>query len=155
MLLETLEPRVEEFAAAQPLARARIWQKVWDAMAIEMADKQVTTVSATKQVKLVPRAQIEQLRRHVGKTMGFNAHHAVMNPSSRRAGTKEFTLLMASLGDGSLWRACEQLAVAFQGQAASYSAISDAMKTNNVTLWMKGGYSCVRCAQAQAVSLML
>ena len=59
MLLETLEPRVEEFAAAQPLARARIWQEVWDVMATEMADKQVATVSATKHVKFVPLAQIE------------------------------------------------------------------------------------------------
>ena len=160
LLLETLEPRVDEFAAAQPLARAKIWREVWDVMWNEMADKQVLTVSATKHVKLVPRLQIEGLRRQAGKNSGFKAHHPVMNPSSRRPGPHEFTLLMTSLEDGSLWRACEEIAVAFEGdEAAPYSAITNAMKNSNVHPWVKGGYGCVRLArwllQAEAVRVNL
>ena len=70
---------------------------------------------------MVARSEVEQVRRFGDSD--FKAYHAYMNPSSRRTGAQEFDILVGSLQDGSLWRACEEIAGKFQGKT-SYAAAS-------------------------------
>ena len=76
----------------------------------------------------------------------FRAYHAYMNPSSRRSGAAQFSSLEGSLADGSLWRACEDIARNIE-DAPSYTAVTDAMRTHKVTLGQSGSYSSVRLAR--------
>ena len=147
VLLQEMEQRIDEYAAAQPLARGSIWRVVWAIMEAKMEEMQVASWSTTKISKLMPRSEIKQARRLSDND--FSAHHAYMNPSSRRSGAKEFNLLVESISDGSLWRACQQIATQLQTEV-SYTAVSDAMRNHDVALWKSGGYGCVRCAGVQA-----
>ena len=137
-----MEPRLAEYSLAQPLARAQIWREVWKIMESEMKETQVAEWSDRKEVKLVARADVKRHRR----LSDFRAYHAYMNPSARRTGAQEFRILVDSLQDGSLWRACQQLVGHFQG-GASYSAVPDAMREHGVTLWKHGAYNCIRLAR--------
>ena len=74
MLLEEMEQRVDEYAVVQPLAREQMWKEVWAIMEAEMAEKQVASWATTKEVKLMSRAEVKEVRR-----LG-----AYMNLSSRR-----------------------------------------------------------------------
>ena len=160
-LLELLEPRVLEYARSQPLARAQIWREVWDAMEFEMDDRYVVTLHAPQaKLKLVSQWQLRQLYREGsfrdarGNSRGnYSSWNVLVNQWSRRHASKEFFILQKSLRDGSLWRACHQLAAKFEGcRQASYSAVSGAMNDNGVALWMTNRCSCARCAQVQAVN---
>ena len=145
-LLELLEPRVLEYARSQPLARALIWQGLWDAMESEMNGRCVLALPAS-QAKLVSRWQLRKFARE------SSCGSVVVNHVSRRSVSKEFYILNKSLRDGSLWHACIQLASKFDGgRQASYRAVSDAMNDNGVTLWMSQPTSCARFAQVQAVN---
>lgn len=90
---------------------------------------------------MVARSEVKKGRR-LGDS-DFEAYHAYMNPSSRRTGAQEFDILVGSLQDGSLWRACEEIAGKFQGKT-SYTAVSGAMREHGVILWQHGAYNCVR-----------
>ena len=157
-LLELLEPRVLEYARSQPLARAQIWQEVWDAVEFEIGDMFVVTLHAS-QAKLVSKWQLRQLYREGSLRDTQNARgqssswNVLVDQWSRRSASKEFSILKISLRDGSLWRACHQLAERFEGcSQASYSAVSDAMNVNGVAFWMTNRCRCARCAQVQAVN---
>ena len=152
-LLELLEPRVLEYARSQPLARALIWQELWDAMESEMNGRCVLALPAS-QAKLVSRWQHRKFYRKGNSTAGESSCGSVLvNHVSRRSVSKEFYILNKSLRDGSLWHACIQLAFKFDGgRQASYRAVSDAMNDNGVTLWMSQPTSCARFAQVQVVN---
>ena len=159
-LLELLEPMVLEYARPQPLARAQIWQEVWDAVEFEIGDMFVVTLHAS-QAKLVSQWQLRQLYREdslrdTQNARGQSSWNVLVNQWSRRSAAKEFSILKISLRDGSLWRACHQLAERFEGcSQASYSAVSDAMNVNGVAFWMTNRSICAtsaRCAQVQAVN---
>ena len=66
-----------------------------------------------------------------------------MNPASRRVGTTEFEELLPSLRDGSLWRACVELA----NIQCGLTYINFGKVFENVPLWAGRGprYSRVRC----------
>ena len=102
-------------------------------MESRMEEMQVGQWTSRKEVKLFARADIKQQQR--GSDHGdFSAFHAYMNPSSRRPGSKEFGILADSLQDGSLWRACDELAGKLEAQCnISYTAVSDAMREHGVT----------------------
>ena len=155
MLLEEMEHRVEEYARAQPLARAQIWREVWQIMESKMEKVQVVARSDSRELEVVARTDVKRVRDGSG-TDTVRAYHAYMNPSSRRSGAKEFSILVGSLEDGSLWRACEDIARKIEGKT-SYTAVSDAMREHEVTLWQQGSYNCVRLArwlfQAERVEL--
>ena len=156
-LLELLEPRVLEYARSQPLARAQIWQEVWDAVEFEIGDMFVVTLPAS-QAKFVSQWQLRQLYREGSlrdnqNARGQSSWNVLVNQGSRRSASKEFSILKISLRDGSPWRACHQLAERFEGcSQASYSAVSDAMNVNGVAFWMTNRCKCARCAQVQAVN---
>ena len=130
-----------------------MWQEVWGAMEIEMDDIHVFTLQGS-QAKLVSQLQRGQLCREgsLRDTKG-KARSVLVNQWSKRHVSKELSILIKSLRDGSLWRACHQLAAKFEegGRRASYSAVSDAMIDNGVILF---NYipRCARCARVQVVS---
>ena len=144
VLPEAMEQRMDALLKAQPMAREQLWREVWGLMELEMEDRQVVTWATKKEAKLMTRAEVVALRR-LGDT-DTSAYHAYMNPSGRRTGTKEFNILAASIGDGSLWRACDGLRDYFIGEA-SYAAVIDAMRS--VKLWKGGGYTAVRWSRSQ------
>ena len=112
----------------------------------QMEDKQVVTWATKTEAKLMTRAEVAALRRR-GDT-DASAHHAYMNPSGRRTGAKEFDIFAASIGNGSLWRACDELRDQFSREA-SYAAVIDAMRSHDITLWKGGGYTAVRWSWSQ------
>ena len=149
ILLEEMGKRVDAYAAAQPLARGRILKEVWDIMEAAMADQQVASWTSRKEVQLMSRSEVKQVRRLCES--GFRAYHAYMNPSSRRTGSTEFYILLDSVRDGSLGRFCEQLATQLQGPT-SYTAVSGALRKSGVALWEKSReYNSIRLAGVQGV----
>ena len=143
-LLEAMEPRMEEYSRAQPLARGQIWRQVWRVMEGDMGQVQVGAWSDSRELKIVARADVKQIRARGDGD--FRAHHAYMNPSSRRSGAQEFSILVDSVDDGSLWRACVEIAEKMQNPAP-YTAVTDAMRRHEVTLWKNGTYGAVRLAR--------
>ena len=146
LLLEEMEHRVQEYTVAQPLARAKIWREVWQIMESKMEQRQVAQWSARRELSVMDRRDVE-LARDGASGADFRAYHAYMNPSGILEGSLAFSILEGSLADGSLWRACEDIARNIEG-TPSYTAVTDAMRKHKVTLWQGGSCSCVRLARA-------
>ena len=145
LLLEEMEHRVPEYSLAEPLARAEIWKEVWQKMENKMAQVQVVAWSDRRELEVMDRRDVKRAR-DGGGGADFRAYHPYMNPSSRRSGAHQFIILVDSLADGSLWRACEEIARNLK-DTPSYTAVTDAMRKHKVTLWQGGSYSCVRLAR--------
>ena len=57
-------------------------------------------------------------------------------------------MLMTSLADGSLWRACDDIAQAMSDKP-SYVGVLAALREHRVSLWESGGYTCIRWRMIQ------
>ena len=148
LLLQALCARIEDYVVMQPMARVEFWRDAWKPMELEMEDKQVVSWPAKQSVELWTRDAVKRTRR-AGEHI-VHAHHPCMNPSSRRSGSNEFAMLMSSLADGSLWRACDEIAEAMN-EKPSYAGVIASMKKHRVSLWESGGYTCIRWRMIQHV----
>ena len=148
LLLQALCARIEDYVVMQPMARVELWRDVWRPMECEMEDKQVVSWPAMQRLELWTRDAVKLTRRAGEDTV--HAHHPCMNPSSRRTGSKEFAMLMTSLADGSLWRACDDIAKEMS-ERPSYAGVLAAMKKHSVSLWEAGNYTCIRLRMIQLV----
>ena len=145
LVLQAMEHRVREYSEAQPLARAQIWREVWEQMESKMETVQVVARSDRGELEVMDRKDVKRAREGVAAEV--RAHHPSMNPSSRRTGAQQFSVLVGSLADGSLWRAGQQIARDIE-RTPSHSAVIDAMRVHKVTLWsQRNSYSCVRLAR--------
>ena len=145
LLLEEMEHRLQEYWVAQPLVRAKIWRDVWQLMEGKMEQVQVVAWSDSRTLEVMDRKDVKRAR-NAASGADFRAYHPYMDPSSRRSGAQQFSILVDSLADGSLWRACEDIARNIE-DAPSYTAVTDAMRKHKVSLWQAGSYNCVKLAR--------
>ena len=111
-LLSSIVARYFEWANADSVARADMWQSAWDSMVNAMSDMQV--VSENFGVACVSRSQAKNI---IGK--GVFRYHAYMNPSSRRNGSYDFNSLLEDLRSRRLCCACEDLASLFAADSVA------------------------------------
>ena len=112
--------------------RADILEKALREMEDRMADYQVAGFRQERRVDLVQRSEAKRLDGDVFR------YHPFSNPSSRRTGAQEIRILLADLRSGSLWRACEAPALAWQTNL-SYRKSAEVLATHGIALWRGAG----------------
>ena len=121
-------------------------QRAFRDAADELRGFQVVSDVLDRRLTLMPCGEAKRLancgRRHLGFTR-YWCYHPLMNPSNRLVGAAEFEKLLPSLRDGSLWRACVELA----NIQCGLTYINFDKIFENVALWggRRRSYSRVRC----------
>ena len=105
-------------SATTPRRRAQRWKRAWNRVVRGLARFQVVCdeSAAPGAVALAPRVSGSQRRKEPAR----RRYHPVMNPSTRRTGYHYFLQLWPFLRDGSLLRACQEVANAAATGALSY-----------------------------------
>ena len=135
-----------EFLRAGPDGRADMLQRAFRDAADELRGFQVVSDVLDRSLTLMPCGEAKRLgslwRRHLGFTR-YWCSHPLMNPSSRLSGAAEFEKLLPNLRDGSLWRACVELA----NIQCGLTYINFDKIFENVAVWggRRRSYSRVRC----------
>ena len=145
MLLGSVVARYFEWATADPVARADMWQSAWNSMAGAMSDMQVVVDTENFGVACLSRSEAKQIAGH-----GVFKHHAFMDPSSRRNGSHDFASLLEDLRSRRLCRACESLAKLLTADSVAnpptYTRALEVLKGSGVKIFgaNSGDYRRVR-----------
>ena len=118
-MVNALAPRLPDFRAGGPPLRADLCEAAWADMLAEVRPEE-RTVAANRCLWRVDMCDRREKRRRGGSLRGMFYYRATMNPQNRRTGDDEFAVLLASMRDGSLGRACVSLAEAFAKGQATY-----------------------------------
>ena len=108
-------------SATTPRQRAQRWKRAWNRVVRGLARFQVVydeSAAPGAAVALAPRVSSDRQRRR--KEPARRWYHPFMNPSTRRTGHHYFLQLLPFLHDGSLLRACREVANAAATGALSY-----------------------------------
>ena len=132
MLVRTMVERMGELARSDDARRADILEKALGEMENHMDDYQVVGFRQERRVDLVRRSEAKRLKGDVFR------YHPFSNPASRRTGAQEIRILLADLRSGSLWRACQALALAWQTDL-TYRKSAEVLATHSIALWRGTG----------------
>lgn len=144
-LLRSIVARYGEWSSGDSVARADLWQTVWDEMVRDMGNFQVV-VGAGCDVSLVCR---EKSKTMGGASQGVHKYHSFMNPSSRRTATVDFEVLLDDLRERRLCRACEGIADLFRRGVPSYNEVFEVLKHSGVKLFLAKSARRTRLRGAQ------
>ena len=144
-LLRSIVARYGEWSSGDSVARADLWQTVWDEMVRDMGNFQVV-VGAGCDVSLVCR---EKSKTMGGASQGVHKYHSFMNPSSRRTATVDFEVLLDDLRERRLCRACEGIADLFRRGVPSYNEVFEILKHSGVKLFLAKSARRTRLRGAQ------
>ena len=139
-VLEVMVANIDQLLASDSQQRAQIVKGAYDSMTLAMRDYQVVGFQRERRVELLPRSESKRLCSARKNTYGY---HPYSNPSSRRTGDKEFSILADDVESGNLWRVCEALSEEWKGNP-TYQESEKIIKRGDIKLWRGPKYGRTR-----------